>query len=462
VVRLAAPAISLGRVRRALVLALVPLAMTPAAASAKAAPAFPDARHLAQARHYIAKRRCICSFAVIDTRGRLRGFVPHRVYVSASVVKAMLLVSYLRKLGHRAPNAAERAALGPMIRKSDNRSATAVYRRVGDAALRGLAQRAGMRRFSIAGFWANAHFSAEDQARFMRRFDRLVPRRNRAYARGLLASVVRRQRWGFSRFSLRHGWATFFKGGWRRTGRGQLVHEVAMFQRGRRRFSLAVLTDGNPTQAYGRRTLRGVAKRLFRTPTASAAASKPRLAKAGLRDLQRLSPTLQVDLRYGTKRNFTGKPLPGYCRPWALMLRPAARDLAAVQRDLRRRGLGLKVFDAYRPARASRAMVRWARDHGRRGLVGTYIAARSRHNLGSALDLTLVRLRDGSQPPMGTRYDHLGPAANTMNAHGRALRNRLILKHAMERHGFANYRREWWHYEHRVRGSRYLDLTLGC
>lgn len=191
-------------------------------------------------------------------------------------------------------------------------------------------------------------------------------------------------------------------------------------------------------------------------------ADKPALAHTGLRDLQRLSPTLKVDLRYGTPRNFTGKRLPGYCRPWALMLAPAARDLAAVQRELRRRGLGLKVFDAYRPARASRAMVRWARRSGRPGLVGTYIARRSRHNLGSAVDLTLVRARDGSQPPMGTRFDHLGPRANTLNAHGRVLRNRRTLKRAMERHGFTNYRREWWHFEHRVHATRYLDLTLGC
>jgi Beta-lactamase enzyme family len=271
-VRVAAPGASLARVCRALALAVVPLALLPATASAATKPAFPDAKRLAHARHYIAHRHCFCSFAVIDTRGRLRGFAPHRVYVTASVVKAMLLVSYLRKIGHRRPGAAERGALGPMIRESDNHRATAIYRRLGDAALRRLARRAGMRRFSIAGFWANARFSAEDQARFMRRFDRLVPRLNRLYARRLLASIVKRQRWGFSRFSLRKGWKTFFKGGWRGTGRGRLVHEVALFQRGRQRFSLAVLSDGNPSMAYGTRTLRGVAKRLFGfRPAASAA-----------------------------------------------------------------------------------------------------------------------------------------------------------------------------------------------
>ena len=106
--------------------------------------------------------------------------------------------------------------------------------------------------------------------------------------------------------------------------------------------------------------------------------------------------------------------------------------------------------------------MRWARRSGRSDLVGTYIAKRSRHNLGSAVDLTLVRLRDGRRLRMGTGYDHLGPRAHTLAARGRALRNRLALQAAMERHGFSGYWREWWHFEHRVQGTVQLDLTLGC
>ena len=63
---------------------------------------------------------------------------------------------------------------------------------------------------------------------------------------------------------------------------------------------------------------------------------------------------------------------------------------------------------------------------------------------------------------MGSHFDDLSARANTLNATGRALRNRLVLKGAMERFGFTNYWREWWHYESRFRGSRYLDFTLGC
>ena len=182
----------------------------------------------------------------------------------------------------------------------------------------------------------------------------------------------------------------------------------------------------------------------------------------GLVDVHRHAPGIRVDLAYLTKHNLTGHRLPGYCANTALMLDPAARDLARVQRYLRRRGLGLEIRDAYRPARATRALVRWAQRTGRGDLVGTYIARRSRHNTGSAVDLTLVRASDGRKLRMGSRYDELSPRAHTLNAGGRALRNRLVLKGAMERFGFTGYWREWWHFESRFRGSRYLDFTIGC
>jgi hypothetical protein len=226
-------------------------------------PAFPARKPIAAARRYV-RGRALSSFALIDTHGHLHGFAPRRRYISASVVKAMLLVAYLRKIGNRLPDAAERATLGPMISVSDNGRATSIYGRVGDAGLLDLARRAGMRDLTVAGFWGSVFFSAADQARFFYRFDSLVPKRSRAYARRLLSSIVPAQRWGFSRSSLRRGWSTFFKGGWRQTDSGSLVHEAALFEREGARFSLAVLTDGNPSHDYGTETLRGVAERLFR------------------------------------------------------------------------------------------------------------------------------------------------------------------------------------------------------
>ena len=195
---------------------------------------------------------------------------------------------------------------------------------------------------------------------------------------------------------------------------------------------------------------------------ALAAAGSPETRAAGLVDVHRYGPGIRVELAYLTPHNLTGRRLPGYCREWALLLDPAARDLGRVQRRLRRSGLGLLVLDAYRPARASRALVRWARRSGRGDLVGTYIARRSRHNTGSAVDLTLVRAADGKRLRMGSRYDELSTRAHTVNATGRALHNRLVLEHAMERFGFSGYWREWWHFERPTAGAPYLDLSLGC
>jgi D-alanyl-D-alanine dipeptidase len=457
------------RVRPLIVAALAATALAsgpaaPAGAGAERAvpagdaAAFPPRAGIRAARSYV-RRRAHSSFAVIDTRGRLFGWAPRRRYVSASVVKAMLLVAYLRKVGNRPPSAADRAVLGPMITRSDNDRASAVYGRLGDGALLDLARRAHMRDLTVAGHWGSVFFSAADQARFFRRFDRLTPHRSRPYARRLLSSIVPWQRWGFVRVARRAGWEAFFKGGWRSYGGRRLVHEAALFERDGRRFSLAVLSDGNPSHPYGTATLRGVARRLFAPPVRGAQGS-PAHRRAGLVDVRRRAPGIRVDLLYRTSRNLTGRPLPGYCRNWALMLRPAARDLARVQRHLRRRGLGLLVLDAYRPVRATRALVRWAERSGRSELVGTYIARRSRHNLGSAVDLTLVRR--GRPLDMGTGYDDLSPRAHTRNARGRALRNRLVLARAMQRFGFRPYWREWWHFEHAQAGTRYLDLPLGC
>jgi zinc D-Ala-D-Ala dipeptidase len=444
---------------------------------------FPSTARVRAVQSWLRSRGAVNSWALIDSWGRPHGFAQHRTYVSASLVKAMLLVAYLRGIGDRAPDAGERASLGPMITVSSNDAADTIYYRVGDAALYRLAKRAGMTSFSVAGYWGNARFSAEDQARFFNRIDRLVPKASREYARGLLSSIARYQRWGFSRYSLAAGFKTFFKGGWRGTGAGRLVHEAALFERGHTRISMAVLSDANPSHDYGTETLRGVAQRLFtpepRVPASTVRppakpaqtpeppqdeapkqAGTPAHRRAGLVDVHRFAPTIRVNLSYRTRHNETGAPLPGYCENWALMHERAAFNLGQVQRHLRRKGLGLLILDAYRPVRATEALVRWAERTGRGGAVGTYIARRSRHNTGSAVDITLVRFRDGKRLRMGGFA--LGPSSHTYNASGRILRNRLTLKRAMERFGFSAYLNEWWHFEHYIRPDRYLDLTLGC
>jgi D-alanyl-D-alanine dipeptidase len=170
-----------------------------------------------------------------------------------------------------------------------------------------------------------------------------------------------------------------------------------------------------------------------------------------LSNVQSLDPTIVVDLRYATANNFTGAPLPGYDANRAYMRREAASALARVQRDLRPRGLALKIFDAYRPVRATLAMVDWTeRVHRTDLLKEGYIASRSRHNLGLAIDLTLIDIATGQELEMGTPFDTFSAAAHTANASGLAAVNRQKLKAAMEAEGFQNYDQEWWHYTFNV------------
>jgi len=178
-------------------------------------------------------------------------------------------------------------------------------------------------------------------------------------------------------------------------------------------------------------------------------------------DVRSVDSTIQVDARYATPDNFTGAPLPGYEARRALLRREAAEALARVQRRLRTGGLGLRVFDGYRPVRATEAMVAWAERSGRRALVDSgYIARRSRHNLGVAVDLTLVDLVTGTELPMGTPFDTFTEAAHTANAAGRVLRYRQILLRMMESEGFTNYEREWWHFSYNVAAAVPFDRVI--
>ena len=178
-------------------------------------------------------------------------------------------------------------------------------------------------------------------------------------------------------------------------------------------------------------------------------------------DVQRVDSSLVVDLRYATSNNFTGAPLPGYEGKHAYLRDEAAAALALANEDLRRDGYGLKIFDAYRPVRASEAMVAWAQKNNRTDLLRDgYIAARSRHNLGVAVDVTLMHLASGNEVPMGTAFDTFSAAAHTKNARGGFAENRTRLKTALERHGFQNYEKEWWHYSYDVVNPVRFDRVI--
>lgn len=177
-------------------------------------------------------------------------------------------------------------------------------------------------------------------------------------------------------------------------------------------------------------------------------------------DAATVIPGLVVDMRYFGSDNFVGTQVDGYEAPVCLLTHQAATALAAVQRDLRPRGYGLKVFDCYRPARAVRHFVRWARDpdtstkaeyypHVAKGNLFRegYIASRSGHSRGSTVDLTLVRLPGGEELDMGTPFDFLSPeSGQTGKVSAEARANRKILADAMRARGFIPYDKEWWHF----------------
>jgi D-alanyl-D-alanine dipeptidase len=187
----------------------------------------------------------------------------------------------------------------------------------------------------------------------------------------------------------------------------------------------------------------------------SAAVASDSLARSLLEDLHRLDSTIVIEARYATVNNFTGAVLPGYHANRVSLRREAAAALARVQRRLLSGGMGLKVFDGYRPVRATRAMVAWAERTGQRSLVQEgYIASHSRHNTGLAVDLTLVDWSmGGREVDMGTPYDTFSAAAHYGSATGRTLRYRQLLRRVMEEEGFRQYEQEWWHYSFSVPGT---------
>ena len=179
------------------------------------------------------------------------------------------------------------------------------------------------------------------------------------------------------------------------------------------------------------------------------------VARRLLADVRQLDSTIIVEARYATPDNFTGAVLPGYYATRVYLRREAAEALARAQRRLRTGGMGLKVFDGYRPVRATLGMVEWARRTGQLHLIQDgYIASHSRHNLGLAVDLTLVDWSmGGREVPMGTAYDTFSDAAHYGNATGRTLRYRQLLRRVMEEEGFRQYEQEWWHYSYDVAGE---------
>ena len=178
-------------------------------------------------------------------------------------------------------------------------------------------------------------------------------------------------------------------------------------------------------------------------------------------DVATMVPGLIADMRYAGSHNFVARPIDGYEAPRCLLTQAAASALAEVARDLAPRGLVIKVFDCYRPARAVANFVRWARDLSdtaakaefypdvdKRTLFRDgYIASHSGHSRGSTADLT-VAYADGRELDMGTPFDFFSPKSwpNDASMSHTAMVNRGELAYAMRHHGFRAYEKEWWHF----------------
>jgi len=219
---------------------------------------------MAAAERYAEGRAGTINFAVVDEAGRRHGYDARAIAPSASVLKAMLLVAYLRRddVRNRPLEQWERDLLAPMVRRSDNAAATRMVGLVGEARLSALARAAGMEHFRLHWpIWGQSEITPRGQALYFSRIDQLVPAAHRRYAMRLLATVIPAQRWGVGRVP-HTGWRLYFKGGWG-SGTGWVDHQVALLTRGDERVSVAILTFLDGSHPYGKETLRGVAQRLL-------------------------------------------------------------------------------------------------------------------------------------------------------------------------------------------------------
>ncbi|MDR6733206.1 M15 family metallopeptidase [Sphingobacterium sp. 2149] len=173
-------------------------------------------------------------------------------------------------------------------------------------------------------------------------------------------------------------------------------------------------------------------------------------------------PNVSLEMRYFGSHNFTGRPIRGYEKPVAILTKRAAFALQQVENHLNKKGLGLKIFDAYRPQRAVDNFKSWSLKTGdtiakrefyphldKKNLFKLgFIASKSGHSRGSTVDLTIIRLKDKKEIDMGGPFDFFGAVSHHQYANLTAQQkeNRKILKEAMAKFGFKAYDKEWWHY----------------
>ncbi len=169
-------------------------------------------------------------------------------------------------------------------------------------------------------------------------------------------------------------------------------------------------------------------------------------------DILTLDPTFELDIRYATDNNFTGKAVYNANEARCLLRKPVADALVAVHADLKEQGYRLKIFDCYRPIAVQQRLFEVVPNPD-------YVAEPvfdekgkpirgSKHNRGAAVDLTLIAL-DGAAVDMPTDYDDFSERAHPDDPEMSDLHrsNVRILAEAMAKHGFTPIRTEWWHFD---------------
>lgn len=160
-------------------------------------------------------------------------------------------------------------------------------------------------------------------------------------------------------------------------------------------------------------------------------------------DVKKLIPTIVLDLKYSTADNFTKTIL--YKKVVSTYMRkPTANALQQIQNHLLQKGLGIKIFDAYRPYAATKLM--WDLIHDERYVANPKNG--SNHNRGLAIDLTIINLKTAQELDMGTGFDNFTDTAHHtfINLPKSVVENRQLLKTTMEQFGFKSFDTEWWHY----------------
>jgi D-alanyl-D-alanine dipeptidase len=178
--------------------------------------------------------------------------------------------------------------------------------------------------------------------------------------------------------------------------------------------------------------------------------------------VKEMIPSVELEIKYHSSDNFIGIPIDGYLSQRAILTIEATKALKKVQNELQSFGLGLKIFDAYRPQKAVDHFVRWGKDLSDKKMKAEfyptvekrnlfkdgYIAKHSGHSRGSTVDLTIINFQTKIELDMGSNFDLFGKRSwvKHINITASQRANRMLLHTIMLKHNFKFYPQEWWHF----------------